>query len=145
MKWTKAYRKAHGKEMLKDSVFDFEKKRNEPVKYNRELYVNTIKAMKRIKKIKESREEIFNENRLKIAKRSKKLQVKNELLIHETLIPEGTVKNLIKTELKEKHDQKEKEYAEKTLKASLKAKKAAEKNGMDEEGNGSESDQEISN
>jgi len=104
MKWTKAYRKAHGKEMLKDSVFDFEKKRNEPVKYNRELYVNTIKAMKRIKKIKESREEIFNENRLKIAKRSKKLQVKNELLIHETLIPEGTVKNLIKTELKEKHD-----------------------------------------
>jgi large subunit ribosomal protein L24e len=90
--------------MLKDSVFDFEKKRNEPVKYNRELYVNTIKAMKRIKKIKESREEIFNENRLKIAKRSKKLQVKNELLIHETLIPEGTVKNLIKTELKEKHD-----------------------------------------
>lgn len=55
--------------MLKDSVFDFEKKRNEPVKYNRELYVSTIKAIKRISKIKEGREQIFKENRLKLAKR----------------------------------------------------------------------------
>lgn len=61
-----------GKEMLKDSVFDFEKKRNEPVKYNRDLYVNTIKAIKKIEKIKESREQIFKENRLKLAIRGKR-------------------------------------------------------------------------
>ena len=39
MRWTKAYRKAIGKDMAKDSVFEFEKKRNEPLKYNRDLYV----------------------------------------------------------------------------------------------------------
>ena len=52
MKWTKAYRKTHGtiifpnfligKEMVKDTCFEFEKKRNEPLVYNRDLYVNTI-------------------------------------------------------------------------------------------------------
>ncbi len=31
--------------MVKDTVFDFEKKRNEPVTYNRDLYINTIAAM----------------------------------------------------------------------------------------------------
>lgn len=95
--------------MLKDSVFDFEKKRNEPVKYNRELYVNTIKAMHRIEKIKEGREVAFKSTRLKIAERSKAQQVKNDLLVHETLIPAGPVKEKIKQQLKEKHEQKVKE------------------------------------
>ena len=31
--------------MVKDTVFEFEKKRNEPVVYNRELYITTIAAM----------------------------------------------------------------------------------------------------
>lgn len=31
--WTKAYRKARGKEMTVDTTFDFEKRRNRPVKY----------------------------------------------------------------------------------------------------------------
>ncbi len=51
-RWTKAYRKAHGKEMVKDTVFEFEKKRNEPLTYNRDIYVSTIQAMKRIDVIK---------------------------------------------------------------------------------------------
>ena len=42
LKWTKAYRKLHGKEMTKDAIFEFEKKRNEPLVYNRETYINTI-------------------------------------------------------------------------------------------------------
>eukprot|EP01051_Picozoa_sp_SAG22_P024229 SAG22_NODE_6623_length_830_cov_1.339261_1_plen_81_part_01 len=33
VRWTKAFRKAAGKEMAVDPVFDFEKKRNRPVKY----------------------------------------------------------------------------------------------------------------
>ena len=31
--------------MVKDTVFDFEKKRNEPVVYNRDLYINTVAAI----------------------------------------------------------------------------------------------------
>ncbi len=44
-RWTKAYRKAAGKEMVVDSTFDFEKRRNRPVKYDRELVGKTIQAM----------------------------------------------------------------------------------------------------
>merc|ERR1712187_40714 len=40
MKWTKAYRKTHGKELMYDSTLDFEKRREEPVRYNRDLYIN---------------------------------------------------------------------------------------------------------
>ncbi len=40
-----AYRKLHQKELVKDTVFDFEKKRNEPVVYNRDLYINTVAAI----------------------------------------------------------------------------------------------------
>ena len=42
-RWTKAYRKASGKELAQDSVFEFEQRRNEPVKYSRELWQNTCK------------------------------------------------------------------------------------------------------
>jgi large subunit ribosomal protein L24e len=41
VKWTKAFRKAAGKEMTVDPVYDFEKRRHVPVKYDRELWQNT--------------------------------------------------------------------------------------------------------
>ncbi|CAE8615422.1 unnamed protein product [Polarella glacialis] len=41
LKWTKAYRRAHGKEMVVDSTFNFEKKRLTPTRYNRNLMVKT--------------------------------------------------------------------------------------------------------
>lgn len=64
VRWTKAFRKAHGKEMTIDSVFEFEKKRNLPVKYDRELWSQTVRAMKRITEIKLKREKQFIRNRL---------------------------------------------------------------------------------
>lgn len=39
-----------------DSTLEFEKKREEPVKYNRDLYVKTVQAIGRIEEIKKSRE-----------------------------------------------------------------------------------------
>ena len=54
-RWTKAFRKATGKELCNDPVFEFEKKRNEPIKYNRELWQNTYVAMKRLDEIKQKR------------------------------------------------------------------------------------------
>ncbi|EJD05776.1 uncharacterized protein FOMMEDRAFT_78680 [Fomitiporia mediterranea MF3/22] len=64
VRWTKAFRKAHGKEMTIDSTFEFEKRRNVPVRYNRELIATTIKAMKRVGEIRQRREQAFWRNRL---------------------------------------------------------------------------------
>ncbi|CAL1262764.1 unnamed protein product [Larinioides sclopetarius] len=41
LKWTKAFRKAAGKELTNDPVFEFEKRRNVPVQYNRQLWKET--------------------------------------------------------------------------------------------------------
>ena len=81
VRWTKAFRKAAGKEMtvvsalrtiafslrglghVQDSTIEFEKRRNVPVRYNRELVETTVKAMKRIAEIKQKREHAFWKNR----------------------------------------------------------------------------------
>jgi len=68
VRWTKAFRKAAGKEMTIDSTIDFEKRRNVPVRYNRDLVQTTIKAMKRIAEIKKKREHVFWKKRMTIAK-----------------------------------------------------------------------------
>lgn len=45
LSFVQAYRKLHNKEMVKDTVFEFEQKRNEPCVYNRDLYITTVAAM----------------------------------------------------------------------------------------------------
>ncbi|KAI0273741.1 ribosomal protein L24e-domain-containing protein [Gloeopeniophorella convolvens] len=64
VRWTKAFRKAAGKEMVIDSTIDFEKRRNVPVRYDRELLQTTLKAMKRVAEIKKRREHAFWKNRM---------------------------------------------------------------------------------
>lgn len=59
LKWTKAFRKAAGKEMTIDSTLNFEKRRHVPIKYDRELVQATIQGMKRIQEIKSKREAAF--------------------------------------------------------------------------------------
>jgi len=78
MKWTKAFRKSHGKELAVDSTLDFEKRRHVPVKYDRNLVQTTIKAMKRVAEIKTAREKRFYENRMAgNKKREKQLALKD--------------------------------------------------------------------
>ncbi|CAF1256572.1 unnamed protein product [Rotaria magnacalcarata] len=55
-KWTKAHRKFAGKDLTTDATFEFEKRRNEPVKYSRELWENTYEAIEKIEKIRTKRE-----------------------------------------------------------------------------------------
>ncbi|ORX40960.1 ribosomal large subunit biogenesis-related protein [Kockovaella imperatae] len=64
VRWTKAFRKAHGKEMVIDSTFEFEKRRNVPVRYDRELVATTLKAMDRVEEIRQKREKAFWKNRM---------------------------------------------------------------------------------
>ncbi|KAF9227680.1 hypothetical protein BS17DRAFT_774145 [Gyrodon lividus] len=83
VRWTKAFRRAAGKEMTIDATIDFEKRRNVPVRYDRELVQTTIKAMKRIGDIKQRREHAFWKQRMAVARekqrahRTKKLAAKS--------------------------------------------------------------------
>lgn len=73
VRWTKAFRKAHGKELAVDSIFEFERKRHEPAKYDRELMGTTLRAMKRVQSIKSARESRFYDNRMKDRKKKDKI------------------------------------------------------------------------
>ncbi|KAG9305435.1 hypothetical protein G9A89_021153 [Geosiphon pyriformis] len=64
VKWTKTFRKAAGKEMAIDTTFEFEKRRNVPVRYDRELMATTLKAMQRITQIRAKRDRVFYKNRM---------------------------------------------------------------------------------
>lgn len=77
--WTKTYRKTAGKEMAVDATFEFEKRRNRPVKYNRELMGQTLHAMKKVKDIQSAREERFFAARMKDAAVEKKQQARVEI------------------------------------------------------------------
>merc|ERR1711872_53897 len=72
VKWTKAFRKVSGKDLAVDPSFEFEKRRTVPVKYNRELWQNTMKAMKRITEIQNKRKDQHIRNRLKKGKELRK-------------------------------------------------------------------------
>ena len=72
VKHTKAYRKAAGKELAVDPTFEFEKKRNIPVKYDRELWAKTIEAMKKVEEIKQKRQKHFFAQRRKLADKIQK-------------------------------------------------------------------------
>merc|ERR1712054_184424 len=78
-RWTKAFRRANGKEMAQDSTFDFERKRNRAVKYDRELYMTTLKAMKKVQEVKEKREALFYKNRMSAVKANRKAEKLREL------------------------------------------------------------------
>jgi large subunit ribosomal protein L24e len=53
---------------LQDATFEFEKRRNKPVKYDRELMGATIKAMKRVGEIQKAREDRYYNKRMAAAK-----------------------------------------------------------------------------
>uniref|UniRef100_A0A7S1FRW3 TRASH domain-containing protein n=1 Tax=Corethron hystrix TaxID=216773 RepID=A0A7S1FRW3_9STRA len=101
--WTKAYRKTRGKEMAVDSTFEFEKRRNRPVKYNRELMGKTIAAMRRVSEIRERREVKFHANRMKDAAVLKKEQARVELEKHiEVLAPAAASREKVMRNVVEK-------------------------------------------
>ncbi|XP_042332905.1 probable ribosome biogenesis protein RLP24 [Sceloporus undulatus] len=74
VRWTKAFRRANAKELTVDNSLEFEKRRNEPVKYQRQLWSQTVDAMKRVEEIKQKRQATFIMNRLKKGKELQKAQ-----------------------------------------------------------------------
>ena len=61
----KAYRKTVGKELTVDPSFEFEKRRNTPVKYNRELWNKSIEAIKKVETIRQRRQNLHIMQRLR--------------------------------------------------------------------------------
>lgn len=67
LKWTKTHRALRGKEMIVDQnvlLSQFAKRRNVPVKYDRNLVAATLKAMERVEEIRAKRERAFTRRRL---------------------------------------------------------------------------------
>mmetsp|Transcript_35704 Transcript_35704/g.93055 ORF Transcript_35704/g.93055 Transcript_35704/m.93055 type:complete len:159 (-) Transcript_35704:188-664(-) len=79
VKWTKAYRVSHGKEIAMDTTMEFERKRNRAVKYDRELMGQTLHAMKRVMEIRANREKRFYEDRMKGKKEKEKAEALKEI------------------------------------------------------------------
>ncbi|MED6112140.1 hypothetical protein PIB30_059013 [Stylosanthes scabra] len=72
VKWTKPYRRVHGKDMKQDSTFEFERKRNKPERYDRNLAENVLKAIPKIDKIRVTREERMKGNKEKVQREAAK-------------------------------------------------------------------------
>ncbi|KAI9929284.1 hypothetical protein MW887_001692 [Aspergillus wentii] len=100
LKWTKTHRAVRGKEMIVDSslvLSQFAKKRNAPVKYDRNLVAATVKAMERVEEIRERRERQFTKRRLagKLSRDRKREEDRK-------VVAEG--EHLIRKELREREE-----------------------------------------
>mmetsp|Transcript_59551 Transcript_59551/g.140304 ORF Transcript_59551/g.140304 Transcript_59551/m.140304 type:complete len:157 (-) Transcript_59551:26-496(-) len=91
-RWTKAFRKTAGKEMVLDSTFEFEKRRNRPVKYDREKMAVTLRAMKKVAEIREKRERAFIKKRMQVKKVHEKVANLKELRQNIDIIQPAAVK-----------------------------------------------------
>ena len=78
VRWTKAHRKTVGKELAIDPAFEFEKRRNIPLKYDRQTWTKAVEAMKKVEIIKQKRQNLHLIQRLR-----KGREVENERDIRE--------------------------------------------------------------
>ncbi|XP_013791640.1 probable ribosome biogenesis protein RLP24 [Limulus polyphemus] len=115
-RWTKAFRKGAGKELTVDPTFEFEKRRHVPVKYDRQLWQNTVSAMQKVEKIKQRRQSHFILNRLKKGKQLEKekdlKEVRRDLsLIKSPAASKAKMEQRLMEVVKENSDQEMEENA----------------------------------
>jgi large subunit ribosomal protein L24e len=130
LKWTKAFRKAAGKEMTVDSTLQLAARRNVPVRYDRELVQKTLQAMERVSAIRSRRERAFYKKRM-AGKRARELAVARKLVAeNEHLLPRmrGSEKRRLEEIAAESGvavEELDAETVEEVLKASRKNKTVA--------------------
>ena len=112
IRWTKAYRKTHGKELVTDPVYDFEQIKDSAIKYNRNVWVDTIQAMEKLDKIRTERENKFFDMRMRKAKKTQKEIIKKDLIRHEQLISDPKIREKV-DKLRDERDEKKKLKEEK--------------------------------
>lgn len=85
--WTKAFRKARGKELTVDPTLQFAARRNVPVRYDRELMKSTLRAMERVEEIRARRERVFYKDRVKGEKARKRAEDRRTVETGSHLLP----------------------------------------------------------
>jgi len=92
------------------TTFEFEKKRNVPEKYNREIVEKTIKAMKRVDEIKQRRGQAFYAKRMQAKKKSETAEAVKELENIEVLnLPSSTKQKTLSPHINVPQSSKKKE------------------------------------
>lgn len=64
---------------VQDSTFEFEKRRNRPVKYNRETMETTLRAMKKVSEIQSKRQDMFYKMRMRAHKATQREVIRAEI------------------------------------------------------------------
>ena len=95
-----------GKELIGDTVNDFEKRRDVAVRYNRGLWVKTIQSMKKVEQIKQKREMRLWKKRMVAAKDKQQQQIEVELQKDLKLVSNETVKQKILFNMEEQEAKK---------------------------------------
>ena len=65
VRWTKAHRALAGKELVDDAVFEMERRRNAPLRYDRTLVAKSVAAMKRVDELRVARADRHYERRMR--------------------------------------------------------------------------------
>lgn len=86
LRWTKAFRKAAGKELVVDSSFAFERRRNRVEKYDREVVAKTLSALPAIDKIKKARQNDFYKTRMVVRVKETRKDALRELATNTDLV-----------------------------------------------------------
>ena len=117
LRWTKAYRKTHGKELVTDPVYDFEKVKDSTIRYDRNVWTDTVQAMDKLSEIRKKREDRFFEKRMKRAQHDKKEMIKAHLMKHDLLISDPKIREKVQ---KMKEDKQEEELLKEQQKQNKK-------------------------
>lgn len=127
--WTKAFRRAHGKEMTVDSTLAFAARRNIPVRYNRDLVENTVKAMERIEEIKAKRQRVFYKKRMEGNKERQRLEDAKLVAENEHLLPRmrGSEKKALEMDVDENVLRLEEEATIETTQKPIKTRQKVKK------------------
>jgi large subunit ribosomal protein L24e len=89
-----------------DKTLEFENRKEEPIRYNRDLMVTTIKAIKRIEEIKETRQKDHWKERMRIARLKNPNEISNVMEKHVNMIKDKTIKDKITKRIKKKRTEK---------------------------------------
>eukprot|EP00871_Galdieria_phlegrea_P005508 jgi/Galph1/5959/GphlegSOOS_G4607.1 len=106
LRWTKAYRKSHGKEMAIDSTFEMERKRQRIQRYDRQLVGKTLQAIQKVDTIRTQRGNDYYKNRMKQSRKQVQKSTLREVQRGISLVEPDILK--IRTAVKAREGQSQK-------------------------------------